>query len=176
MMTKYLFAGLLTFAAALYADEPQATAKTPYEKTILALLAYGVNNNPEAFNHPDLKKIAEQYKNQNIKIKKLFMTYFGDKNERYADQMKNDATQKEVIHIFLRSIGRNPEDESIEQLIEVSPSNSVELTVKDLIKAATITPENLDLLAKGAQELSSRITAPAAIIPAATTSSAPANN
>ena len=153
-MKKYLLAGLLSIAAAVHAEEQAPTVR--YEQTILAILAFGVDNNKQVYNHPELLALAQKHKDAR-KIKRLFMTYFEDKGSRYTDIMQKDPTQNEAIRLFLKSLGKNPDDEILEMQIGSAPNSMVEEGLKSTIEDAKISADDLNALAKLAGELSQRL-------------------
>jgi hypothetical protein len=155
-MKKYLFTGLLSLATAIHAEE-QSAPKMRYEATILAILSFGVENNKQVFNHPALIELAKSHKNPN-KIKRLFMTYFNDKDTN-SDVMEKDTTQKEVIRIFLKSIGKSADDENLRFQIEAAPNSMIEEGLKSALEDAKLSSEDLNRLAELAKELSQRISA-----------------
>ena len=160
-MRKYLCACFLSFTAIIHADE-QPAAKVPYEQTILALIAFGVEQNKEVFKNPELLALTRKHKSPH-KIKRLFMTYFKDKEE-FAEVMEKDVTQKEAIRLFLKSIGQGPDNEGLKIQIELAPNNMVEDSLKGLLEEARISDDDLNKLTELAQQLSQRIAAPTEIV------------
>lgn len=156
-MRKYLFATLLSLASIVHADE-KPVEKAPYEQTILALIAFGVEKNKEVFKNPALLALAQKYKSSH-KIKRLFMTYFKDR-EDFAEVMEKDATQKEAIRLFLKSIGQGPDNEGLKIQIELAPNNMVEDSLKGLLEEASISDDDLNKLTELAEQLSQRIAIP----------------